>query len=66
MCDSAAAVNDVSETMTAGSSVLQYDPISDQYTYVWKTAKSEPAGKCIQLIIQLMDGATHKANFKFK
>jgi hypothetical protein len=53
------------ETVTAGNSSLAYDPMADQYIYVWKT---EPgwAGTCRQLVVQLNDGSIHRANFKFK
>ncbi|HUM68627.1 MAG TPA: ExeM/NucH family extracellular endonuclease, partial [Chloroflexota bacterium] len=38
-CDTGSPENDVQETVTAGSSSLSYDPDTDTYTYVWKTAK---------------------------
>ncbi|MDH4103423.1 MAG: ExeM/NucH family extracellular endonuclease [Thermoleophilia bacterium] len=53
------------ETVTAGSSSLSYDPIADQYTYVWKTDTGW-ANTCRQLIVQLNDGGIHRANFQFK
>ena len=51
--------------VTAGSSSLSYDPITDQYTYVWKTDKKW-AGKCRVLTVQLDDGTPHLAYFQFK
>jgi hypothetical protein len=63
-CDSAAAVDDIEQTVTAGGS-LAYDAASDQYSYVWKTDKAW-AGGCRQLIVRLADGTDHRANFKFK
>lgn len=64
-CDSTALVDGIEETVTAGSSSLSYDPSTDQYTYVWKTAKAW-AGTCRQLVVKLNDGTFHRANFKFK
>jgi len=64
-CDASAPPNDVTETVTAGSSSLSYDASSDQYIYVWAT-NSSWAGTCRQLVVTLNDGSTHVANFKFK
>jgi len=54
---------DVTETVNAGGSSLDYSP--DQYNYIWKTDSSW-AGTCRQLIVTLNDGSVHTANFKFK
>ena len=64
-CNSSDPAVDLEETVTAGSSSLTYNPITDLYIYVWKT---EPgwAGTCRQLVVQLNDGSIHRANFKFK
>jgi YVTN family beta-propeller protein len=64
-CDSTAPVDGIEETVTAGSSSLSYDPRTDTYTYVWKTEKGW-SGACLQLVVKLMDGSFHRANFKFK
>jgi CSLREA domain-containing protein len=64
-CDASAPLDGIEETVTAGSSSLSYDPIADQYVYVWKTDKAW-AGTCRQLIVRLNDGTQHVANFKFK
>ncbi|MBE7436604.1 MAG: hypothetical protein HS100_21995 [Anaerolineales bacterium] len=64
-CSSTTPVDGVETTFTAGSSSLSYDPSSDQYTFVWKTEKSW-AGTCRQLVVKLIDGTVHRANFKFK
>jgi hypothetical protein len=64
-CDSTEPVDDIEETVTAGSSSLAYDPLTDQYNYVWKTDKSW-TGTCRQLIVKLSDGTFQYANFKFK
>ena len=57
-------VDAIEETSTANSG-LTYDPITNQYKYNWKTPKSY-AGSCYQLDVKLIDGTSHKANFKFK
>ena len=64
-CASSAPLDDIEETSTAGSSSLTYDAGSNQYNYVWKTDKAW-VGTCRQLIVKLIDGTDHKANFKFK
>jgi hypothetical protein len=63
-CDSTSPPDSIEETVTAGSSSLSYDASTDQYIYVWKTSKSW-AGNCRQLVIELSDGSSHMANFKF-
>jgi hypothetical protein len=65
VCNSSDPATLLEETVTAGGSSLSYDPVTDQYIYVWKT---EPAwaGTCRQLVVQLNDGSIHRANFKFK
>lgn len=64
-CDSTAIADAVEETVTAGGSSLVYDPVADQYVYVWKTSKTW-ANTCRQLVVRLDDGSLHVANFKFK
>lgn len=64
ICDATAPVDGIDETVTAGNSSLSYDPLADQYVYVWKTEKSWTG--CRQLTVRLNDGTDHKANFKFK
>ncbi len=49
---------------TAGNSGLQYDPVADQYIYVWKTDRNW-AGKCAKLVVTLKDGTSHEAWFRF-
>ena len=65
VCDSGAPVDDIEQTITAGSSSLIYDAGSGQYNYVWKTDKAW-VGTCRQMIVKLTDGNEHKANFTFK
>jgi len=64
-CNSSDPASDLTETVTAGGSSLSYDPTTDQYNYVWKTDPAW-AGTCRQLVVQLNDGSTHRANFRFK
>jgi len=54
----------LSETVFAGNSGLTYDPVADQYVYVWKTDKSW-AGTSRAFVIQLIDGTCHRAYFAF-
>jgi hypothetical protein len=62
-CDSTALVDGVEETVTAGSSALSYDPLTQQYRYVWKTDRAW-TNTCRQLVIKLIDGTYRRANFK--
>ena len=65
VCNSSDPATMLEETVTAGGSSLTYDPLSDLYVYIWKT-EAGWAGTCRQLVVQLNDGTTHRANFKFK
>lgn len=51
--------------VTAGNSSLSFDPVTNQYTYVWKTDKLW-AGKDKQLVVRFNDGTEYTANFRFK
>ena len=55
----------IEQTVTAGASGLTYEPVANQYVYVWKTAKTL-AGTCQTLQLKLIDGTMHYANFKFR
>jgi len=55
----------IEQTVTAATSGLNYDPIANQYIYVWKTDKAL-AGTCQTLQLKLIDGTMHYANFTFK
>jgi hypothetical protein len=57
--------DNIEEIVTTGNSGLSYDPVTGQYTYVWKTDKSW-AGTCRQLSVKFADGTEAPlANFKF-
>ena len=62
-CDSAAPSDPIEETVTGGSTGLSYDPLVDQYRYIWTTYKAW-AGSCRQLTLTLADGTPHTALFK--
>jgi hypothetical protein len=61
-CTTAAPIG-LSAPANIGSSSLTF--CGGQYEYCWKTEKAW-AGTCRQLIIQLVDGTFHNANFNFK
>ena len=65
VCNTGAPTDDIEDTVTAGGSSLNYDAAADQYVYVWKTQKGW-ANTCRQLVVLLIDGTYHRANFKFK
>jgi hypothetical protein len=63
-CDTNEPVDDIETTVTAGNSSLNYDPVANQYIYVWKTDKAW-AGTCRVLNVRLADGTNHYAYFNF-
>jgi hypothetical protein len=58
------STDSIEVTVTAGTSSLAYDAVSDQYTYVWKTDKAW-ANTCRTLTVKFTDGTLQQANFKF-
>lgn len=64
-CDAGVPQDNIEQTVTAGGSSLSYDPLTGQYTYVWKTNKGW-AGTCRQFAVVYLDGTVRYANFKFK
>jgi hypothetical protein len=66
-CSASAAVRTINETAAAGGGgpSLTYDPLTDVYTYVWKTDKAW-VGTCRTLVLKLTDGIERTANFQFK
>ena len=63
-CSASATLDPIEQTVTAGSSSLAYEAMTDQYVYVWKTDKAW-AGTCRKLIVRLNDGTDHLAYFSF-
>jgi hypothetical protein len=53
------------ETVPPGSSTLSFNPLMNQYRYVWKTQKTWQ-GTCRLLTVRLKDGVDRTANFRFK
>lgn len=64
-CETGAPQDGVEETLTAGNSQLTYNPVTDTYTFAWKTNKSWQ-NTCVELAIQLNDGSTYIALFRFR
>jgi hypothetical protein len=64
-CSSNAALDTVETTVAAGSSSLQYDSTTNQYSYIWKTA-SNSAGTCARFDLGLNDGTTYSFQVLFK
>ena len=58
-------LDNIEETVTAGSSGLSYAGGTGHYTYVWKTSKNW-AGTSRQLVVKFKDGTRGVANFTFK
>jgi hypothetical protein len=63
-CETSAPTDTIEQTLSAGTSGLAYDPVTDTYTYTWKTNRSW-ANTCRQLTIRLSDGTDHTALFQF-
>ena len=55
---------DVLETDTPGGTSLTYETGANQYHYNWKTL-STYSGKCYELLLELDNGTTQIARFKF-
>ena len=64
-CNTAAPLDEIEVTVTAGNSSLTYDAVAGQYVYVWKTDKGW-AGTCRVLQVTLADDTQHTAYFQFK
>jgi hypothetical protein len=65
-CPTSGSVSTVgASTAKAGTSSLTYDPLTDTYTYLWKSEKSW-AGTCRTLVVTLTDGIERTADFQFK
>ena len=59
-CGSAANLDIVEQTSTASANAFTYDPATDTYTFVWKTAKTKG---CYQLVLRFDDGQEFAADF---
>ncbi|BCS32211.1 hypothetical protein TBR22_A14210 [Luteitalea sp. TBR-22] len=65
-CDeTGGAADDGQALVTAGRSTLQYDPLTDRYTFVWKTARAW-AGTCRQLTLRFTDGSWYRVEVAFQ
>jgi hypothetical protein len=64
-CDTGAVLGNAIQTSTPGSSSLSYSLVDNLYSYGWKTEKSW-SGTCRTLVVKLIDGTEHIANFQFK
>jgi predicted extracellular nuclease len=62
-CNTGAVLGNPEPTANPGGSRMSYG--GGKYNYVWKTEKSW-SGTCRQLIVKLIDGTLHYANFTFK
>jgi hypothetical protein len=63
-CSTGVVADEIEQTVTAGQSGLQYDPGTDQYTYVWKTSTGWKA-TCRQFDLGLKDDSIHVLDFRF-
>jgi hypothetical protein len=50
---------------SADSPGLKYDPVAEQYVFVWKTQKSW-GGTCRRFVLKLNDGSIYTADFAFR
>jgi hypothetical protein len=64
-CDAGSNDGDETNEYTGSNSGLTYDPIADQYVYVWQTENSW-ANTCRQFTILLNDGSQHILFFRFR
>ena len=64
-CSTWAALDGGIPALNPGGSSLSYDPLTDQYNFVWKSDKSW-AGTCRMVVVKLVDGTEHVALFSFK
>jgi hypothetical protein len=63
-CDPETPGDPVEQTSSANQG-FSYDPLTDTYTYVWKTNKGW-SGKCGTFTLKLADDSVHTADFQFK
>jgi hypothetical protein len=65
VCATGAALGALEPASAAGGTALAYDAATDEYTWVWKTAKAW-AGTCRELVVGLDDGTVHPVVIAFK
>jgi hypothetical protein len=63
-CDVTTAYDPIEVAGTSGQTELRYDTAAEHYIFKWKTAKSFE-DKCYQLVLELDNGTTPFALFKF-
>ena len=64
-CNSSQPEETLEQIDAPSASGLSYDAATQRYHYTWKTNRAW-AGTCRQLVVTLVDGTSHVANFKFK
>ena len=63
-CGTGLDLDQIEQTVTLNESGLRYDPATGRYTYVWKTPRAWTG--CRRLQLELTDGSTHVALFRFR
>ena len=58
------ATDEIEQTVSETSATLSYDPVSTQYTYAWKTAKSMTG--CRDLVLRFRDGSELRVLFNLR
>ena len=64
-CFTAAQIGAPEPVLTGGTSGLSYSATNNRYTYRWRTQGDWPYGSCREFTMQLNDGTTHRALFRF-
>lgn len=62
-CDPTALRQEVKESLNTKASGLSFDPVSQRYTYVWRTERIS-AGSCAELVFRFDDGQERVARFQ--
>ncbi len=62
-CETGAVIGEPVSTISISG--LNYDPVSDQYNYVWRTDRSW-SNSCRQFTLGLVDGSEHILLFRFR
>lgn len=65
LCVRTKSTNRVDQTINTSVSSLSYDPLTDQYTYIWIVNKAWTR-TCRQLVVKLTDNTIHVANFEIR